>query len=60
MKNIGVIRKIDPLGRLTIPKEFRDLFDLCEGRNVEIIATEDGLLIRNPNIEVKIVKTETN
>ncbi len=43
---IGIIKEIDKLGRIVIPKEFRDRFGLKE--NVEIIPTEFGIMLRNP------------
>lgn len=42
---IGITRKIDSLGRLVIPKEYRMEYNL--GDLVEIIATKEGILIRN-------------
>lgn len=42
----GVIKEIDQIGRLVIPKEFRERFNLIN--EVEILATENGVLIRNP------------
>ncbi len=44
-KNIGIIKKIDSLGRVVIPKEYRDRLELKN--QVELILTEDGLIIRN-------------
>lgn len=46
MEIMGIIREIDNLGRLTIPKEMRKTFNMTS--KVEIIATTDGILIRNP------------
>ena len=46
MEIMGIIREIDGLGRLTIPKELRKTFNMTS--EVEIIATTDGILIRNP------------
>ena len=43
---IGVNKEIDSLGRLVIPKEMRDLFNL--NRQVELVVTERGVLVRNP------------
>lgn len=51
----GIIKEIDNLGRLVIPKEFRERFNL--DKEVEILATENGVLIRNP--EYVLVKKET-
>ena len=36
MKTTGIIRKIDELGRLVIPKEIRDLLEMGSGEDVEI------------------------
>ena len=43
---IGIVKKIDNLGRVTIPKEFRTLYGF--DKNVEVVPNEDGVLIRNP------------
>lgn len=51
---IGIIREIDNLGRLVIPKEMRVLFNF--EKEVEIVVTENGVLLRNP--KYKLVKTE--
>ena len=47
---IGVLKEVDNLGRLVIPKEMRDSFKLNE--IVELVVTKDGILIRNPKYEV--------
>lgn len=47
MSDIGIFKEFDKLGRIVIPKELRDRF-LLEGK-VEIIATKEGVLIRNPD-----------
>ena len=43
---IGVIKEIDNLGRLVIPKEMREMFKL--EKTVEVVVTKEGILIRNP------------
>ena len=53
---IGIIREFDNLGRIVIPKEMRILFNF--NKKVEIVVTENGVLLRNPNY--KLVKIETN
>lgn len=58
MKSIGVVRKMDSLGRVTIPKELRKIFGMIEKEYVEILGTEEGVFIRNPAIEVKYIGTE--
>lgn len=52
MTNIGIIRKVDSLGRLTLPKELRQVFKINKNEEIEILATDEGILLRIPNIEV--------
>ena len=55
MKNkVGVIKEIDSLGRIVIPKEYRDRLSL--DKKVEVVLTEEGVLIRNS--EYRLIKTE--
>lgn len=54
MSEIGVIKEIDNLGRIVIPKEMRLLYSF--EREVELILTEEGVLIRSP--KYKLVKRE--
>ena len=49
---IGIIKEVDNLGRIVIPKELRERFGLNE--RVEIVATEFGILLRNS--EYKLVR----
>ena len=51
-EKVGVIKEVDKLGRIVIPKEFRERLSL--EKNVEVLLTEDGVLIRNP--EWQLVK----
>ena len=53
---VGIIKEIDKLGRIVIPKEFRERYGLTE--NVEILATEKGIVLRNP--EYKLVRVDEN
>ena len=54
MSEIGIIKEFDKLGRIVIPKELRNRYALDE--RVEIIATREGLLLKNP--EYCLVKKE--
>lgn len=49
MKEIGIVRKIDELGRIVIPKEIRDRLNWVNGNMVEILGKNDGVMIRTPN-----------
>lgn len=51
MKTIGIIKEIDRLGRLHIPKELRVRLGLSE--KVELVATKEGLLIKSVEYELK-------
>ena len=46
MKKIGIIKGFDKLGRLVIPKSLKDRYGI--DKEVEIIATDEGILIKNP------------
>ena len=50
MDKIGIIKEFDKLGRIVIPKELRHRYGLNE--RVEIIATRDGVLLKNPEYEL--------
>ena len=54
MKQIGIIKSIEVLGRLQIPTDIRTRLGL--GEKVELIITEEGLLIKSE--EYKLVKIE--
>lgn len=52
MTQIGVVLKIDPVGRCVIPKSMRDMFHI-EGHDIlEVLVTEEGILLRKPQYEV--------
>lgn len=57
MDKAGVLKDFDKLGRIVIPKELRKRYALCD--RVEIVATAEGVLIRNPEyILVKVKDKE--
>lgn len=45
MKNTGVSRKIDDLGRLVLPAEIRRRFGLNEGAHVDISVDGDHIVL---------------
>jgi AbrB family transcriptional regulator, transcriptional pleiotropic regulator of transition state genes len=45
-KALGVVRKMDDLGRVVIPMEVRRTLNWEAGAPMEMLATEEGLLIR--------------
>lgn len=46
MKGIGIIRKVDELGRIVIPKEIRDRYKIEEGTEIEIFADSNKIILR--------------
>ncbi len=46
MKITGVTRRIDELGRVVIPKEFRRLLSIRDGENLEIFIEDDKIVLR--------------
>lgn len=57
---VGIVRKIDELGRLVIPKELRNQFRIHSHDDIEMIATEDGIFIRkyegnNINVDIQSI-----
>lgn len=49
----GVLRKVDGLGRVSIPVEFRRMQGIENEEKVEIINTEDGILVKRANYKAK-------
>ena len=45
MEIIGIVKEIDALGRLHIPKDIRNRLQL--GERVELVVTKEGLLIKS-------------
>lgn len=46
MKSTGIIRRIDDLGRIVIPREIRRNIRVTEGSPMEILVTEEGVLLK--------------
>ena len=44
-EGVGIVKEIDRLGRIVIPKEMRERF--CLDDRVELVVTRDGVLIRS-------------
>lgn len=46
MNSTGIIRRIDDLGRVVVPRDMRKSFGLQEGTPLEVCATEEGILFK--------------
>lgn len=54
MKTTGVVRRIDELGRIVIPKEIRKNLRINEGENIEIYVDEDNVVLKKFSVLNKI------
>lgn len=46
MKSTGVIRRVDELGRIVIPKEIRNNLRIKSGEGLEIFTNDDSLILK--------------
>ena len=53
-KCVGIVKEIDKLDRIVIPKDFRDRLKL--GKEVEVVLRKAGILIRS--VEYELTKKE--
>ena len=58
MTPIGIIRKVDDLGRIVIPKEIRKFYHINANDEIEIVTTPDGIILRKPEYEVRKIECE--
>lgn len=57
MKATGIIRRIDDLGRIVIPKEIRMTYGIEDGTPIEIFADSDGIILRKYRAEDELMNT---
>lgn len=50
MKSTGIIRRIDELGRIVIPKEIRKNLRIKEGENVEIYTENESIILKKYSV----------
>lgn len=46
MKSTGVVRKIDELGRIVVPKEIRRTLNINDGEEVEIFVDNESIILK--------------
>ena len=46
MKSLGIVRKVDELGRIVLPKELRTKFEIAERDALEIYTDEDRIILK--------------
>lgn len=49
MKSIGVVRKLDPLGRICLPRELRKCLTIEESDPLEIFTEGENIILRKYN-----------
>lgn len=63
MKSTGIVRRVDDLGRVVIPREIRRALRIREGDPLEIFTSEEGITLKKydctKNIENAIIELET-
>lgn len=60
MKPTGIVRRIDDLGRIVIPKEIRRTYNLREGDPMEFYLGEDSqIVLRKYDTEPEITSLRT-
>ena len=58
MKTTGIVRRIDELGRVVIPKEIRRTMRIKEGEEMEVsIGDEDSLVLKKYSPVKNLIKT---
>ena len=55
MRATGVVRKVDPLGRIVIPKEVRKIFEIEEGTDLEIYTSENTIVLKKYDPQCKCI-----
>lgn len=46
MKSIGIVRKVDQLGRIVLPKELRNILDIPEATPLEIYTEGECIILK--------------
>ncbi|MCG8500653.1 MAG: AbrB/MazE/SpoVT family DNA-binding domain-containing protein [Firmicutes bacterium] len=46
MKSTGIVRKVDELGRIVLPKELRRIFNINEKDPMEIFVDEEKIVLK--------------
>lgn len=60
MKSTGIVRRVDELGRVVIPIELRNKFDIKEKDPIEIYVDGSSIVLKNTNLIVSFVEAQRN
>ncbi len=59
MIKLEVVRRLDKLGRICLPKDFRKSFNLNQSSEILITISDEGILLKKKESEDSL-KTDTN
>lgn len=54
MKATGIIRRVDDLGRVVIPKEIRKRMGIVDGEPMEIYLEDDAIVYKKYNANISV------
>lgn len=57
MRSLGIVRKVDHLGRIVIPKELRSTLQLEKGAPMEIFVDDDMIILRKYVVDEACIVT---
>ncbi|MCM3711250.1 AbrB/MazE/SpoVT family DNA-binding domain-containing protein [Sporosarcina luteola] len=57
MRSLGIVRKVDHLGRIVIPKELRNTLKLDKGAPMEIFVDDDMIIFRKYVVDSACIVT---
>lgn len=60
MKATGIVRHVDDLGRVVIPKEIRRMFMIKEGDPIEVYVDKDCVILKKFDMDGDIEQTIDN
>lgn len=55
MKNTGIVRKIDGVGRIVIPREIRKAFNINNNDPVQILVNGEDIILRKYDITTTVI-----
>ncbi|MDF2524526.1 MAG: AbrB family transcriptional regulator [Clostridiales bacterium] len=56
MKATGIVRKLDELGRITLPIELRRTLDVTERDPLEIFVDDDAIILKKYDVNASVCK----
>ena len=55
MKTIGIVRRIDDLGRIVIPKEIRNTLRIKSGDNLDVMVYDNKIILQKFSNVAKVL-----